>query len=250
VRTVAIIQARMASTRLPGKVLRLLAGEPMLAHVARRVAACPRLDEVVVATTDRPADDAVAAEAARVGVRPFRGSEDDVLDRYYHAAQDADVVVRVTADCPLFDPVLLRAMLDRFVARRRDGLPVDYLSNTVVRTYPLGLDAEIFTFAALARAHREAREPFEREHVTPYIYLHLDRFTVEHFVAEQDHSHLRWTVDTEEDFRFVEEVYRALYRPGVIFPTETVLALLRDRPHLAAINAHVPQRPLQGPVHG
>ena len=231
-RTVAVIQARMGSTRLPGKVLRPLAGRSALAHVIERVRACPLVHEVVVATTDQPRDDAVVEQARSLGVRTFRGSEEDVLSRVYHAAGRADVVVRVTADCPLFDPDLLARMLVRFHERRAAGDGVDYLSNTVVRTYPRGLDAEIVTFEALERAFREAADPYEREHVTPYIYRHPESFRVEAFTGDRDLSHLRWTLDTEEDYRSLAEVYAALSRPDGPFPMQAVLDLLARRPGL------------------
>jgi spore coat polysaccharide biosynthesis protein SpsF len=236
--TAAIIQARMGSTRLPGKVLRKLGTRSVLAQTVRRVRAAGVADVLVVATTLLPADGAVAAEAAACGAAVYRGSEDDVLDRYYQAAREAraDVVVRVTSDCPLYDGALLAAMHRRFT---EPGGAVDYLSNALERTYPRGLDTEIFTFAALARAHREAADPAEREHVTPYLYRHPALFHLASHTGTPDRSNLRWTLDTEEDWAFLTAVVAAL---GDDCTTEEVVALLVRRPELVALNAHVEQK--------
>jgi spore coat polysaccharide biosynthesis protein SpsF len=243
-RTVAIIQARMGSSRLPGKVMRVLAGRSVLAHVVERVRLCLLVDEVVVATTTSAADEAIVAEAQKLGVRCFRGSEEDVLARYYAAARDAlaDVVVRATSDCPLFDPELLEHMLRQFRAAAAAGEPLDYLSNTLERSYPRGLDAEIFTFAALERAHREARAPAEREHVTPYLYRHPERFHVRGVKGERDLSRHRWTLDTPEDWAFISAVFEQLGKQR--FGMEAVLEVLERRPELLALNAHVKQKAL------
>jgi spore coat polysaccharide biosynthesis protein SpsF len=240
----AIIQARMGSTRLPGKVLRPLCSKTILAHVIDRVRASQALDQIVVATTDRSADDAIAALAPTLGVALFRGSEDDVLSRYYFAAlvAKADTVVRITADCPLFDGALLRAMIEEYAAQRRRGERLDYLSNTLTRTYPRGLDAEIVDFGALHRAQAEATQPFEREHVTPYIYGHPDSFGLKNFAGIPDLSHHRWTLDTEEDWRLIEAIYTALYRADRLFDTREVLDLLERQPALIALNARIVQK--------
>jgi spore coat polysaccharide biosynthesis protein SpsF len=245
---VAIVQARMGATRLPGKVLRSLCSQSVLGHVVARVRLAQRLDGLVVATSEAARDDAVATECGRLGVACFRGSEEDVLARYYGAARasGATAAVRVTADCPLFDGPLLDRMLTVFGEANRDGTRVDYLSNVLRRTYPRGLDAEVFTVAALERAHRETTEPFEREHVTPYFYQHPERFRLHSFEGEVDLSGHRWTLDTPEDWAFVEAVYAALHRPGVIFSTEAVLRLLGEQPHLQELNGHVEQKRLGG----
>lgn len=238
-KTIAIIQARMGSTRLPGKVLKPLAGDTVLGHVVRRVREAKRLNGVCIATTESPADDPIVAECRRLGVECFRGSEPDVLARYHGAAQaiKADVIVRVTSDCPLFDGALLDKMLAEFGAA--NGL--DYLSNVQVRRFPRGLDAEIFTLAALRMAHRKAKEPHEREHVTPYLYQHPEQFRLSSFVGKSDLSAHRWTLDTPEDWQFVEAVYAAL---GPRFTTADVLNLLKARPELATLNVHVEQKKL------
>jgi spore coat polysaccharide biosynthesis protein SpsF len=239
-KTVAIIQARMGSTRLPGKILKTLVGKSVLAQVIARVAVCPKLDSIVVATTDQPQDAAVAAEANRCGAAVFRGSEQDVLSRYYLAAREnnADVIVRITSDCPLYDGNLLGQMLKEF----HRGEPADYMSNVITRSFPRGLDTEIFTFAALERAHGEAREPHQREHVTPYIYEHPELFRLRSYTEQPDNSSLRWTLDTPEDWQFVEAVYQHLHEARRLFTTGDVLNLLKAHPELANLNAHVEQK--------
>jgi spore coat polysaccharide biosynthesis protein SpsF len=246
-RTVAIIQARMGSTRLPGKVMKDLCGKTVLAHVVRRVRACSLIDDVVVATTSSPADDVIVSEAQKCGASWFRGSEDDVLDRYWRAARQfgAQVVVRVTSDCPLLDPEILRRMLEHFRKETSRGRRIDYLSNTLEpRTYPRGLDAEAFTFDALERAWREAGEPWEREHVTPYIYGHPEFFALDAWRNDEDLSGYRLTLDTEEDWELISRIYGALYRDEEVFGLRETTALLRQKPDLARINAHVVQKEL------
>jgi spore coat polysaccharide biosynthesis protein SpsF len=241
---VAIIQARMGSTRLPGKVMRELCGQTVLGHVIRRVARCPRVNKVVVATTTAEADSVIIAEAARHGARVSRGSEDDVLARYYQAATEhsADPVIRVTADCPLFDPDLLASMIDAFQQATTEKGGPDYLSNTVKRTFPRGLDAEIIAFSALERAHREAAAAFQREHVTPYIWQHPELFEIRHFLGREDISSHRWTLDTEDDWKLIHAIYERLQLPDGHFTTRQVLDLLSANPRLMRLNAHVQQK--------
>jgi len=203
----------MTSTRLPGKVLADLAGQPLLGHMLARVRRASLLDATWVATTTNASDDVVAAFCAALDVPVFRGDETDVLGRFAGAAQAAraDVVVRLTADCPMMDPALVDAALRRLA---EGGF--DYLSNAVERSYPDGLDIEVFTRAALDRADREATLPFHREHVTPYLRTGMyDDIPTGHFrigrvQAPADFSHLRWTVDTPADLDRVREIVAAL----------------------------------------
>lgn len=243
-KTVGIIQARMGSTRLSGKILRELAGKTVLAHVAERVGAAQRVDEVCIATTVGAIDDPVEVEAARLGVRCFRGSEDDVLSRYHGAAvaSKADVIVRVTGDCPMFDSGVLDDMLACFHAGLAETPPVDFMSNFIDRRFPRGLDAEIFTFRAIDRVHQIATRPNEREHVTPYIYHHPDEFVMRSYAAPEDRSKYRWTLDTDQDWQFMEQVFAELSRPDRPFTTQEVFDLLQRRPELAELNALVEQR--------
>lgn len=244
-KVVAIVQARMGSTRLPGKVLMDISGRPMLWHVLTRLSFARSLSEVWVATTTSCRDDQLAALSSSWGYHCFRGSEDDVLSRYYHAAltAGASVVVRVTSDCPLIDPEVTDRVIKTCIASG-----ADYASNIVERTYPRGLDVEAFRFDALARAHREATKPYEREHVTPYIWQNPSQFKIVSVGAEENlrRPELRLTVDTEDDLALVREIYRRLYEEGRVFGIHEVLELLDSEPHLARINAHVKQKPLKG----
>ncbi len=230
---VAIIQARMGSTRLPGKVLADLAGRPLLERVVERARAIPGVARVVVATTVEEPDQAVMRLARALDVDAFAGSSEDVLDRYYGAAckVGASTIVRITADCPLLDPQVSGQVLARF--RRGD---VDYVSNTQPPTYPDGLDTEVLSFAALEQAWRQAELPSEREHVTPYIWKHPDRFRVANVASNEELSALRWTVDEPQDLEFTRAVYRYLHHDGRLFGMQEVLELLSRHPEQWAIN--------------
>ena len=230
----AIVQARMGSSRLPGKTLMDVAGRPLLGHLVDRARRIPGLDAVVIATTDRPADRAILNFAAAEGVPVYAGSEDDVLDRFHQAAErfGVAVVVRVTPDCPLLDPDVAGLVLRHFLDA---GGRLDYASNTQPPTFPDGQDTEVFSAAALARAWREARLPSEREHVTPYIWKHPDRFRLANVRHAEDLSALRWTVDEAADLEFVRTVYARL-GAGRVFGMDDVLALLRREPALLEIN--------------
>ncbi|MDE1919362.1 MAG: glycosyltransferase family protein [Patescibacteria group bacterium] len=233
-RTVAIIQARMGSTRLPGKILKPILGEPMLARMLERVKRAKKLDAVVVATTDMPEDDATAELARKCGVAVFRGSEKDVLDRFYRAAKEAgaEVVMRLTGDCPLMDPAIIDAVTAHFQEARG---AIDYCGTP--KNCPEGLDTEVFTFAALEEAAREAKLPSEREHVTPYIKNHPERFKSETWEeGEGDHSGMHWSVDTQADFDFVSNVFEQLYPKNPSFSKDDILSLLVEHPELLEIN--------------
>ena len=237
-RTVAIIQARTGSTRLPAKVLLPLLGEPMLTRVVRRVARASLLDGVVVATTTAASDDVIARLARSEGWSVERGSEDDLLDRYVVAARahDADVIVRITSDCPLVDP----EVIDRTVGAFRAG-DLDYASNTLQPlTYPRGLDVEVVARDAFERAWRDDRDPAWREHATPYIYRHPEQFRLARVAADDDNHDLRWTVDTPQDYALVERIYKAFGRDD--FTWREALALVEANPSCASLNRHVIQR--------
>ena len=229
-KTVTVIQTRMGSTRLPGKVLKDLHGDTVLARVVRRVQRAKLAGQVVIATTGQPADDAIVDECKRLGVSVFRGQVDDVLDRYYHAAKahEADTVIRITSDCPLVDPAVIDTVVERFLQG-----DCDYASNTIRYTYPEGLDAEVFSFRALQQAWKEAGKPSEREHVTPY--LRTARFrsvNVEHVPPVQPGAY-RWSVDDPSDLNYISRIY-AEFNGRDDFGFEEVLALLKERPDLAA----------------
>jgi len=239
VNVVAIIQAHMGSTRLLGKVMKELAGEPMLARVVNRTQRAQTLDSVVVATTAQPDDDAIAELCAEHGWPCFRGSEKDVLDRYYHAsvAHKVDVVVRITSDCPLIDPEIV----DRVVQEFLDSRCLDYVSNTLSpRTFPRGLDVEVMAFDALERAWHEDDNPARREHVTPYIYRHPEKFKLHAVTSDVDYSHMRWTVDTSEDLAFVRKIYEHFGNDR--FSWRDVLRVLEEHPEWVEINWYVVQK--------
>lgn len=240
-RVVAIIQARTGSMRLPGKVLQDIAGRTMLARVIQRSQRATMLDEVVVATTACSDDDAVVAECQRLGVRWFRGNECDVLDRYYLAAEAcrAEVVVRITSDCPLIDPSVVDLVVKAYIRENPD-----YASNVLDRTYPRGLDNEAFAFDGLARAWCEAQNPYQRVHVTPYFYEHPELFRLLSVKHVRNLSEHRWTVDAPDDMRFVRDVYDLLGGDDR-FTWQEVLRLVEENPKLIEINCHVHQKQLR-----
>ena len=230
--TVAIIQARMSSKRLPGKVMAEINGKPMLYHVLKRAEMTEMINMVVVATSDHCDDDTIEAFCNDTAVGCFRGSLDDVLDRYYHAARhfDAQVIIRLTADCPLLDPGIIDSVIKTFF--RGD---YDYASNTLVCTYPDGLDTEVFSFGALGRAWREAGLKSEREHVTPYIRNHPELFRLGNMSNTENISHIRWTVDEPQDLDFVRSVFEKLENP--FWGMQEILNLLKENPELSSKNA-------------
>lgn len=238
-KVVAIIQARMGSTRLPGKVLLDLAGEPMLVRVVNRCRRATTVDQVIIATTTETRDEAIVDLCDSRGWACFRGSEDDVLDRYFQAAKkhQAEVVVRITSDCPLIEPEIIDLTVREFL---QDGT-LDYVSNTLPpRTFPRGLDVEVMAFEALERAWQEDKNPTWREHVTSYIYRHPERFALRTVTNDQDYSHMRWTVDTPEDLAFVRRVYDHFGHDR--FSWREVIALLEEHPEWLEINQHVVQK--------
>lgn len=229
----------MGSTRLPGKVLLPLAGRPMVLHVADRAARIPGVDAVVVATPDGSEDAPLRDLLDANGIAWAVGPSEDVLRRYAVAAAsaDADVVVRITSDCPLLSP----AVAGRVVGAFLEG-GADYASNTLDRTWPRGLDTEVLARAALDAVDATATEPYEREHVTPAIWQHPERFRLRSVRNAEDLSRVRLTVDTPEDLALVEAVFEAIGRDDV--ELDEVLDLLAQRPELAAINAAVAQKEL------
>jgi spore coat polysaccharide biosynthesis protein SpsF len=241
-KVVATIQTRMGSTRLPGKALEDLVGESMLARVVDRTSRAKTLDAVVVATTTQPDDDAIVSLCKERGWPFFRGSEEDVLDRYYQAALafKADVIVRITSDCPLIEPLIIDEVVQEFLSHHPE---VDYVSNGLERTFPRGLDVEVISFAALERAWREDNNPAWREHVTPYIWRHPEKFKICNVANDVDYSQMRWTVDTIEDLTFVRKIYSNFQSDT--FTWKEVLRLLEMHPAWLEINRHVQQKAVQ-----
>jgi spore coat polysaccharide biosynthesis protein SpsF len=231
-----ILQARMSSSRLPGKVLKPILGAPMLQRQIERLKRAARIDRLVVATSVEQDDAAIVQLCRKIDVECFRGNLTDVLDRFYQCAAgySPDAVVRTTGDCPLIDPSVVDACVEHFGAN-----VFDYVSNSLQRTFPDGLDVEVFSFAALERAWKEAQLPSEREHVTPYIYNNPDKFKISQFVSPVDLSGPRWTVDELPDYEFVCRVYEALYPKRPNFDMQDVFELVRARPELKDINSHL-----------
>lgn len=233
-RVVAIVQARMGSTRLPNKVMKTMGSKPMIELLLSRLALAREVDQIVLATSIHPANKPLVDCVQRLGYPVVQGSEEDVLGRFVLAGQDqaADVVVRITGDCPLVDPGLVDLAVQRFFASK-----VDYLSNTVTPTYPDGLDVEVFTFRSLKQANKETQKSFDREHVTPYMRAPR-RFQVSDMRHGEDLSHLRWTVDESADFEVVEHVFQH-FSPRVDFTWREVLDLQRKHPERFSHNQHL-----------
>ncbi len=266
-RVVAIIQGRMSSSRLPGKILADIAGQPMLQRVFIRTSRAATVTETIFATTTEPTDDPVAEYCDFSGIPFTRGSLFDVLDRYYQAAKQAkaDVVVRITADCPVIDPVLIDDVVKTVISNQSSVISgqFDFAANRLpppwCRTYPIGLDTEVCTFAALERAWKEAKEPQQREHVMPYFYegvkLITENRTLQTGVSPRgfniallhhttDFGDYRWTVDTPEDLEFMRQIY-ARFGDRDDFTWKEVLDLVHDEPGLMEINAGVKHKTLK-----
>jgi spore coat polysaccharide biosynthesis protein SpsF len=240
-RTVCTIEARMTSSRLPGKVLLEAAGKPLLEHMIERLRQVRGLDAIVIATTEESSSDPIAELAGRLEVGCFRGSEEDVLARVLGAAEahGAELIVEATGDCPLIDPRVVDRVLDRFLAGG-----VDYCSNTLERTYPRGMDVQAFPTAVLAEVAGLTDDPADREHVSLYIYEHPERYRLRSVVSDRpEAADVRLTVDTPEDYALIREIFDVLYPRDPEFGLEAILALLDERPELAALNRHVGQKP-------
>lgn len=239
-RIIGIVQARMTSTRLPGKVLKEVRGKPLLQYELERLAKIRSLGALVVATTANGGDDPVAALCAGLNVPVYRGSERDVLSRYYEAAtlHRADAVARFTADCPLIDPELSEEVISYYAAHDR---AVDYCGLDI-STYPRGMDTEVFSMRALEEAHREGREEAEREHVTYFIWNRPERYRIWRKGSGRDWGKYRLTVDTPEDFALIREILERLPPGGADFRLPDVVALLESQPELLTLNEKIEQK--------
>lgn len=234
---IAIIQARMGSTRLPGKVLMNLCGEPILYHIIERAKQIKHIDQVLVATSERTEDNSIFDFCQSVDTNCFRGSEDDVLSRYFYAAQAChmapdDIVIRLTADNPLVDPQVVDKLLMYFEQHN-----CAYASTS---GFPLGLGAEAFTFSQLKEAFEKASRPSEREHVTPYMYR--DGCLIGKLISPKDYTHFRFTMDTLEDYAFIEKIYNILYQGSHDFYLNDIIDVLERDPSIAEINCHIRQK--------
>lgn len=239
----AIIQARMGSTRLPGKVLKKVLGKTLLDYQIERVKRAKTIDEIIIATTTKESDDPIAQICQQLSIPYYRGSEEDVLSRYYEAATkfNVDVVVRLTSDCPIIDPNIIDKVVEHYLENKDR---YDYVSNTLTRTYPRGLDTEVMLYEVLKRVHEEAKELVYREHVTAYIYHHPDQFRLCNVSNEKNESKHRWTVDTEEDFELIEKIISKLYPENTYFNMDDVLKLIDENPTWIDINSHIEQKKL------
>jgi len=237
----AIIQARMGSERLPGKVLMDIAGKPMLWHVVNRLKQSKYLNRIIIATTTNKDDEKIVDFCETNNINFYRGSENDVLDRYYKTALywDVDTIVRITADCPLIDPNVIDKVIISYL-KNMDNF--DGSSNTIERTYPRGLDTEVISSLGLSKAWNEAKEDYQREHVTIYIYENPLKFKLYSLKNDVDLSYYRWTVDEKKDLKLVKNIYKFLYSEGNIFLTKDILKLLELKPNLKKINKDVEQK--------
>ena len=238
---VCTIEARMTSSRLPGKVLKEIVGKPVLELMIERLKRVPSIDEIVIATTDLPTDDPVEGLANRLNVGVFRGSEEDVLDRVLKAAQayKADVIVETTGDCPLIDPQIVENCVQAY--KRADA---DYLSNVLERTYPIGMDTQVFATNILEDVARLTDDPDDHEHVSLYIYRHPELYSLQNVAApaHQTQPDLALTLDTAEDFELIKSVFESLYPQNPIFDLDDILNLLAAQPELITKNAHVQRK--------
>ena len=242
-KTVAIIQARMGSTRLPGKILKEINGKSLLEYQIERIQRSKMIDDIVIATTNKEAEDPIIRLCMRLGISYFQGSEDNVLKRYYEAAilNKADTIVRLTSDCPLIDPVIMDDVIKYYILNRNS---IDYCSNTIERTYPRGLDVEVFSFVALEAAFHNAVLSRDREHVTSYIYTNPNLFRVAGITNDIDLSQYRWTVDTIEDFELITNILGSLYPLNNEFLLKDVLNLLNGNTQWNNININIEQKKL------
>ena len=238
---VAIVQARMSSTRLPGKVLRKILGKPMLQYVIDRVSHASLIDETIIATTNNPLDNEIIEFCKDIGISCFRGSEDDVLSRYYQTSKKykANCVVRICSDSPLIDPFIIDKMIRVFM---ENNGKYDYVSNTLDQTYPLGMNVEVFSQSALECAFLNHTEKYEKEHVTPYIYTHTKLFGIYKEQLENDYSHLRLTVDEEQDFILVKKIIEEMHPVNPVFSMFDIIDLYNSNPSLFLLNSDVVQK--------
>ena len=236
---IAILQARMGSTRLPGKVLKTIKKKTLLELYINRVKPCQLIDKIVVATTDLEQDNTIEELVVRLGFECFRGSEKDLLDRYYKCAcrYNAEVIVRVTPDDPFVDYRVVDRGISIFLENN-----VDFVTNHLTPTYPEGLDVEIYSFSALEKLWYQAKLLSEREHVFPYIQNHPEEFRIINFTQEQDSSHLRWTIDYECDYEMTKVIYEHLYDQKKLFLQKDIIQLLQKNPEIAEMNAHIQRK--------
>ncbi|UCZ52945.1 glycosyltransferase family protein [Bacillus shivajii] len=240
----AIIQARMGSTRLSGKVMKDIKGRTVLSHVIERVNQSNLIDEIIIATTVKERDTIIENEAIKCGAKVYRGSEEDVLSRYYLAAKEnnIDIVVRITSDCPVIDANVIDEILNFYLEEKYD-IVTNAGSDLSQRTFPRGLDTEVFSFEVLEDAFNNGREKYHREHVTPYIYENSNE--IHYLKNDVNYSMYRWTLDTEEDFELINEIYNRLYKGTHDFYLQDIIEIFKQEPKLFTFNAHIEQKKLK-----
>jgi spore coat polysaccharide biosynthesis protein SpsF len=232
-KVVAIIQARLGSSRLPAKMLKDLSGKPLIYHIYNRLKASRLINKVVIATTNLPKDALLQDWAEQNGITCYRGSEDNVLSRYYYAATEveADIIVRITGDDPFKDSNIIDKVIELLIREE-----LDFACNNFPPSFPEGLDAEVFTYSALKKAFENSNNDFEKEHVTQYFYRNPNLFEIKNYAYHEDFSYLRLTVDTQNDFKLAEEIYNRLYENNEFFGFEEILSLMKSEPDLFRIN--------------
>ena len=230
-----IIQARTRSERLPNKVLKEIENLPMICHIINRVKKAKNIDQIILATSNTDTDKILLDIAKKFKIIGFAGDEKDVLDRFYNAAitYAANPIVRITGDCPLVDPILLDKMVEFYQAN-----DYDYMSNTIERTFPDGLDIEIFSSEVLKISNKEAKWLSEREHVTPYILKNQNDFRIYNYKNKQNLSNLRWCVDEEDDLIMIRKIFQEM-RPNQFFSTDDALKIILKRPDISKINSGI-----------
>lgn len=240
----AIIQARMGSSRLPGKVMTKIMNKTVLEHVVRRVKQSKLINEIIVATTTLDQDKIIEQEAIRINANVFLGSEENVLSRYYYAAKmfDLDIVVRITSDCPLIDPIILDDLIKMYLSNDYD-IVSNAGPNQIDRTFPRGLDAEVFSFEVLEETFLNASQKYHIEHVTPYIYENKSK--VLYYKNEIDYSKYRLTLDTKEDYILIKKIYENLYKESKFFYLNEIIELLKSDESLFLINSHIEQKKIK-----
>lgn len=238
---VAIIQARMGSTRLPGKILKKVLEKPLLEYQIERVKRAKLVDEIVIATTTNNSEQPIIDFCEKHSILYYRGSEEDVLSRYYEAAKEykADTIIRLTSDCPIIDPVVI----DKIIEYYTDNQPLyNYVSNTINRTYPRGYDTEVISYKALENVYQRATSKSEKEHVTSYVFQNPHLFHIEQILNGTDHSNFRLTVDTYEDFVLISKIITSLYPSKPTFDHRDIMQLLHEKKEWLQINAAINQK--------
>lgn len=240
---VAIIQARMGSTRLPGKVLLKVLNKPLLAYQVERVKRAKLINEIVIATTTKEIDQEIVDFCELMSISYYRGSEEDVLSRYYEAASifNADIVVRLTSDCPLIDPEIIDLVVNELLMNMNQ---IDYASNTLQRSFPIGMDIEVMSISLLETINRLDLSKSFREHVTPYIY-NSGNFNIKQIRQEPNKSHIRLTVDCPEDFSLIQNIIEEIYPNNPLFTLQDIYELFEKKPHLLLINHHIKQKKIE-----